>query len=73
LTNNNTVAASVALVTKWLFWLIHMNHFLSRWFDINGMRKELKKCGQELARQLADPISSERLIARADELEAEAN
>jgi hypothetical protein len=28
---------------------------------------------RELARQLADPVSSERILARAAELEAEAN
>ena len=38
-------------------------------------REELKKQAakyRELARQLADPLSSERIIARAVELEAEA-
>ena len=38
-------------------------------------REELKKQAdryRELARQLADPIGSERILARAAELEAEA-
>jgi hypothetical protein len=38
-------------------------------------REELKKQAakyRELARQLADPLSSERIIAQAVELEAEA-
>jgi hypothetical protein len=38
-------------------------------------REELEKQAaryRELARQLADPVSSERILARAAELEAEA-
>jgi hypothetical protein len=42
---------------------------------VTETRKELEKQAlkyRELARQLADPVSSERIISRAIELEAEA-